>query len=463
MESKKVSIVSGGIYSYVPRRKLQTLRVSSVRQEMVASHLLRNTGEIRWHFHQQMTNMLGFDPSVNSLPRSEYEPKYLIEGILNYDGPSIFDPDKTVWAKAYDIIKARYSGSLSAIPMDRDRILAHIKRNTSAGYPYKGKLKGEVYNEAFEDAVSVSNNEKDPYPCTAFVRTQGRKKPDGPPKVRLVWGYPLEMIILESRYAIPILDHIQTHVVTSALGRRKVQLATQLECLRTYPVIYKADWSKFDATVPTQIIAQCFEILRPLFSESEGDYDIIKRYFCTCGIISPTGEVITRRRKGIPSGSFFTSIIGTMVNEFVTTYLFLRQGVKWDGMYLGDDSIVGLNSRVDTTKMKLQALKEFGMKLDTEKLNYGHSIEFLGHYWESGRGMRPIEESIRRLAYPERWNLNVKMSDLVSSLYGDNPELWRILPFHEKMRITMWRGPDLSGFAAWDNKAKHIGSDLLTL
>lgn len=455
---------NGGGLIRLSRRKLNNLKVKPIEYYKGNSPLLRKVGEIKWHFFNKMEETLGFDPSVGSLSRSEFDPNLLLDGIARYDGLSVFNPDKKYWSMAFNLMKKRYQeGRLQAIPYDKDYIYQFIKPNTSAGYPYKGMKKDEVYSEAYDAALSVSEGRSNPNPCTAFARCQGRKSKTTQPKVRLVWGYPLEMIIMESRYAIPLLDHFQNRVTTCAMGMRKFQLGTKLETLRYYPVIYKSDWSKFDATVPSIVINQCFDILKSLFEDVDEDYEVIKRYFCTCGIVAPTDELITRRRRGIPSGSFFTSIIGTMVNEFLTTYLLLRENVSWDGLYLGDDSIVGLSKPVNTTRMKDIALQEFGMVLDTDKLNYGKTLEFLGHYWENGRPFRPIEESLRRLSFPERWNPKVHMADLLSSLYGDNVSLWHVYNNRIKEQINLWSGPDLSGFAVWDKSAKVIRSELLTL
>lgn len=460
-------------------QKLRNLRVYKPEKPFVRNDMLAPKGDIRWHFAEEMVRLLGFDPGEGLPGRSKYDPKQLYEKVAAYDGVGVFNVDGERMRRAFNLVHANYTRYLRQPlqPLDLSVTPTYIKKNTAAGYPFKpGTKKGDVLDEALENALALVWGTKQPNPCTAFCRTQGRKQLEDPGKVRLIWGYPLEMLLLEAQFAVPVLEYVQQYVPSVAMGERKLQLATRLDHLRDYTCVFNGDWKSFDSSVPTEVISLAFRIVESLFEREDDDgptgwcfandgswtgehnWELVKRYFATCAVLMPDGSIVKRRRKGIPSGSFFTSIIGSICNELLITYLFLGQDVKWEGLYLGDDTISGLNKRVDTNMLIADAAECFGMRLVCNKLNYGSEVQFLGHYWENARPKRDIKDTYQRLAFPERWNTNVKCIDLIASLYGDNVLLWDDLPDKLKVRFHSWWGIDHAAFAAWEKLGPKSGS-----
>jgi hypothetical protein len=353
----------------------------------------------------------------------------LFDGLRKYDATSVFNPDKKLLGLAVDRTKRMLriaEGSLT--PAVEDLVISKLKKQHSSGAPHFIKKE-----EALELERQVEERLLEP--CVAYHRTQNRYD-DGTfqKKVRLVWGYPMEMTILEGKYAIPVLDALKSMRTPIALGLRKSELAATLYPLKHDPVVGTFDWSGFDSTIPAQLISISFKIVKSWFGDVDMDeWNEMVKYFIHTPILMPDGYVYKGKSRGIPSGSYFTSIIGSIVNLIVINYLCALQGLKVKNInVLGDDSIVGLYSHLDVNRMGLEAKAHFGMSLKPEKQRYtksDHEIVFLSHVWIRGRAHRPVVVSAAKLVFPERgFQRNIDMRELRASRicqsYADNPAFW---------------------------------------
>lgn len=444
------------------RPRLQNLKVSKPQIE-VPQHLSRKVGVIKHRFADSLMDEFGFTDKQTIGPRSVFTPEKLMEAIYRYDGVSTFNVDKAKWARARSLVRSYFSGiKVTPLPLD-EGLYGYVKPDTSSGFPLLTS-KREAFPKALEDARLLISGRGNPYPCVSYKRTQGASSFGGESKVRLVWGYPMDMILIEATVARPILDALALGQDTIASGLRRVQLATKLDHLRWYPAQGSFDWSKFDATIPTQVVSTAFDIVEGMLTEVPEYMQLVRRYFSTCAIVDPFGRVIKGRRRGIPSGSFFTSIVGSISNLLMITYLLLDKGVKWEIMVLGDDSVLGLSGRLNTTQMVEEAMQTFGMVLKPDKLSYTAEVKFLGHAWIKGQPHRPVQESFQRLVYPERLSPWIDPCDLVMGLYSDNASLWEHLPFRWKRRSLQWSGPDLTGLANWESTFSPLAKGaMLTL
>jgi len=179
---------------------------------------------------------------------------------------------------------------------------------------------------------------------------------------------------------------------------------------------------------------EAFLIIRKFFKEVDDDaWNLITRYFATAGVVMPDGLVYNRRRKGIPSGSFFTSLVGSIANMIAIIFLAMKQGLDVIGIFvLGDDSDAGFTGDVNVGRMESDAKFHFGMKLNLDKLVYGGSKirpHYLGHDWDRGRIARPVIETAQRVKFPERYHKDWWMlrEDKLISLYGDNIYAWPLI------------------------------------
>jgi hypothetical protein len=414
----------------------------------------RAVGTIREEWAMDVLRSQGYDLG-EEYARSDYKPEEVFNALKEYDGPSTWKmQDERVWgcfqravSKVESYFKDFY-GTLSPLPLD-ERLWESVKKETSSGLPSLAP-KRLVFKLELERARKMLEGEREeraglhrkhekrhgPEPAVAYYRTQASIHEDGTPKkkVRMVWGYPLSMILHEACYARPVIDQILKSTTPISLGYRKTELGAQVLSAAWWPVAGTFDWSKWDARCPTRLIMEGFRIIKKFFHEvDEAQWDMITRYFCTCPILMPNAKVYKRRRRGIPSGSYFTSLIGSICNMIAIHFLAFLQELDVVGLYvLGDDSFVGFTSNVDIGMMVRDAWTFMGMKLNLDKLAYGGprmNPRYLGHNWFRGRIRRPVIETAQRIVYPERYNRfwwEDRLDKLIS-LYGDNVDAWPLI------------------------------------
>jgi len=371
-----------------------------------------------------------FDDATMS--QSQYQPEKLFEALKAYDRAYQWQPNTRLLSKAYNVVHSMFSrldGTL--IPMDWREVLHFANKTASAGAPYFMK-KREVLESGYKfDPSRVGLD-----PCVAYFRTQSRRSDDGgfKPKVRLVWGFPLDTTVAEGRYArsaIQALSRIKTPYV---LGLSRTHIAARLSAFQWAPLVGSFDWSKFDASVPPQLIRLAFKIVRGWFAEvEETEWNAIVKYFIHTPIVMPDGRVYFGKTGGIPSGSYFTGLIGSICNLLLIEYLTHEQGAGIrDILVMGDDSVVALSHALDLRRMGEVARLQFGMELHPDKqryTRYDHDLEFLSHCWKKGRPTRPREVSRAKAVYPERgFNSKLPIHELrierLLGLYADNPDFW---------------------------------------
>ncbi|GMK36934.1 MAG: RdRP [aquatic viral metagenome] len=343
-------------------------------------------------------------------PRSTYSPELLFnEQFYNY-----FKDVKVVWDKRAfnlalrDLKRAFPKPQVGLTSLPITDTLHYLKPETNSGLPLLIRKK-EDWIRGKREAFKILHGKLKPLPCVAFYRTQPNKSdPKGPPKVRLVWGYPLAMTILEATVAIPIMDLLQENRhCPYPLGYTGLGIAGRLQRARWSEIQFCMDWSKFDSTVPRKVLKVIFDYLKSWFidQESQRKVEIVADYFFHSGILMPDGKVYVGRRRGIPSGSLFTQIVGSMANYFLIKYLAYRTNTWVDDkgiLVFGDDSVIPL-SKFPNLKAWAEEAGRLGMTIHPDKQVLSHGApHFLGHFWEGPLPWRPLEETYQALATSER-------------------------------------------------------------
>jgi hypothetical protein len=211
-----------------------------------------------------------------------------------------------------------------------------------------------------------------------------------------------------------------------SFGLRNVEKAAIVEEFKSrFKFVYSLDFSGFDSSVPARIIDDAFGIARTHLELSDADSDLWDRYksdFIHSRIITPDGDVF-QVHKGIPSGSAFTTIIGSLANLIALNYILIRTMGRTLGkdrvQIQGDDAIIGLNTEVPLAEMSAVAA-ELGFTLSVEKSHVtgsdqgeGTPVHYLGYSWEHGRPHKPIKDVVASLVLTER---HAKRSDGMSLL-----------------------------------------------
>ncbi|BBC77402.1 putative RNA-dependent RNA polymerase [Pythium nunn virus 1] len=317
--------------------------------------------------------------------------------------------------------------------------LAHgtdnMNLDSAAGFSYPGMKKAEVVEEAYDVAAylqHMTQRGKSVYipPCKVALR--GHLSSQEEQKSRPVWVYPVEVTILESKWAIPFYEHLERNVETVHFGANAMPKLSQLLmgglADHSEAAEITLDWSNFDSSIPNWLINQAFDIIWESFDNQyayhEGEavyggevmerkninlFRWIKEYFINTKIMLPSGDVV-RKTHGIPSGSFFTQAVGSIVNYIMVKALDLY--FSWGARrirILGDDSsfLIPLFSEKKCEAKAIQnaAWKAFGVTLKLPKLRISTTQKqrkFLGYQITGHRLFRDDDEFLKLVLYPER-------------------------------------------------------------
>lgn len=342
---------------------------------------------------------------VDEHPRSIYEPEQLYTVLKRYatDWSRFEGVDAHLefgFRMAFKIFaRPKHSPRLSAL-RDQETVLQAIKLNKSAGLPSMRK-KVDDLPYAFHREQQVRARLKAPNPCVAFKRTQEGNK------TRLVWGYPFEMTLMESRFARPLIDEFLSRRTTMAFGMSKAELGSIIHrnIVDKPGTIVCLDYSKFDTTISQSMIRRAFSILATWFTDQDLEefaWNQIVSYFIYTPIVMPDGNLYRGKGHGVPSGSYFTQLIDSIVN---TALIFALQhkfqfNLDWRNLLvLGDDVIMNVNGSFDIVEWK-QYLSTFGMKMNEEDTTIGEP-HFLGAFWYRGKPDAPVGKLASKAVFPE--------------------------------------------------------------
>jgi len=214
--------------------------------------------------------------------------------------------------------------------------------------------------------------------------------------------------ILKMLY-IPMFQRLRKKMVFSAwINRATVDRSiTRLMMIPGVGDCLSIDFSKFDQTIPNAIIDRIFRCMRMWFKDGDRPLmDFAAECFKRTGIYVPgvkrgTVEYLhgALRRGGIPSGSVFTNLIGSLVNLWLLSYVAHRMGTEIAGILIqGDDAVVRFVRDVSKDRMAEILSVEAGVVLSVEKsLQSRFVVSFLQNYHCVDRmvnnvfvGIRPV-------------------------------------------------------------------------
>jgi len=230
---------------------------------------------------------------------------------------------------------------------------------------------------------------------------------------------PLSTTIVGTAFSKRVMDGISRRR-PFAIGLRNHEKGAIIEEMKTrHRFIYSLDYSGFDSSIPAEMIDDAFGVARTYLDLDKHEKSVWDRYvndFIHSRLVSTLDGQITQKHRGIPSGSAFTSIIGSIVNLILAQYMWIRatgHGLATDQMFiLGDDILIASNTQVKPALLARYAA-ELGFTVSTEKSSvrdgklespdaYTNQVHFLGHYWVHGLPRRPVKELVQRMVYPER-------------------------------------------------------------
>jgi len=315
-------------------------------------------------------------------------------------------------------------------PLDWHEVGQYMRTDTSAGVSFMGMKKGDCMDRIYTEARWLGHRMKeggkssfDPRrvriaPCLAGQR--GHMSPRDDPKTRLVWIYPAEMLVVEGLWA-PVMYRSFEKLPDSPLlyGKSSQRLYTEwLVKLIDGEKLYGLDFSAFDTKVPAWLIHTAFDILHQNVEwltwrgkrtskrsrqKWRNVWDAVKWYFINTPILMPDGRMF-RKHAGVPSGSWFTQLVDSVVCYILNAYIVKCQGVKARGLkVLGDDSAFRTTQTLDLEQVEYDA-HSVGMILHAEKCEVTldpSEFKLLGTHYQRGHASRTDEEWFKLALYPE--------------------------------------------------------------
>lgn len=168
---------------------------------------------------------------------------------------------------------------------------------------------------------------------------------------RSIWVSDMEEAIL-SRHFTRYIDKNITGTPTFhkiMINFDKVKDAKHLQnWVEQYDYIIEADYSKFDSSVPACVVRKAFQIFKELFVSFDHTtstvYDFLIENFLNSKVDLSDGRLL-QKFGGVPSGSGFTSIIGSICNYIMLDTCFMKMGLdknRWSAIVYGDDCLIGI-------------------------------------------------------------------------------------------------------------------------
>lgn len=261
--------------------------------------------------------------------------------------------------------------------------------------PIRGRSRHSFFYKFDSYWKRVGDKEKvSPLPdCAAFARSHIGAV--GTNKFRPVWAYPVEAIVEEARFAIPLQDALKKQSVGRqyAYGMELLKggmtwLNSKLQrSRRRDPGAKFVMIDYFDSSVPAWLVRDVFGVIRDMFELDEHDsrrFKFIVDYFINTPIQNMDGRRF-KKWHGVPSGSMLTNIIDTMVNFVVTRYALMKSTGEEPLFYncFGDDSVASMPGKsLINMDCLSRAAATFGMTINVKKsywTNVITNVHYLGY------------------------------------------------------------------------------------
>lgn len=354
---------------------------------------------------------MGYSLDPDRDNKSKYEPQVLVDRLARYgQKKTTARADSTILDIARGMTLRAFGGKGTLRVSELSEALRAVTyEQKSSGLPDLTS-KGDAFMRDLGRAQRVAAGAKAPDPCIAFFRVQHGEKG---PKTRLVWGYPQSVFLLEAMFAPQLIEHfLSRRDVPMAFGMFKSQVSARMQAIRNSGVRYAMDFSGFDSTIPASLIDFAFSVLKthfhPLTEDEERIWYQVVRYFIHTPIMMPDATVWVKHH-GVPSGSYFTQLIDSIVNFCAVNYAFLKAGgtpIPDDKiLVLGDDSLVG-QSKEFSLKELSSNFSQLGLNLSVEKTEITYQGKgdphFLGHVWRRGYPDRDESDIAKRMCFPEK-------------------------------------------------------------
>ena len=443
---------------YLPRyeKKKKTFKLYDGIMGMVLfPHLKAQTSKLADKVRSELKKCI----ADKKYTKGFYDPAYLfktLSGFFTKDTDSQASHPCFIKAKQMLIndIKPREFLEPLLLSKDMDVKVNLSKTSTSAGFKFYGRKKKHVESYMIRRAMEiwkqiesgVSHFKIDVEPFIALTRAQigaasnslkyvrpvdenGNVKYKG----RLVWCMDAAMVLVESVFARPLINYLAEAWPNISMGKTPEQIRNMcVEMSEEFKVWFSIDFEKYDSSVPAWLIREAFDIVKSCYNPIWHRYiDFICVKFINASILMPDGRIYTVK-KGIKSGSYFTQIIGSLVNALML-YTFMihkfeihelerkeanpdyipqtleecfimKNGAK-ACQFMGDDNAFALKCDLDFGAYIKFVKALFGMNINGDKSTkgkQGEPVDYLKRKWTRFGEFRDEVDLMCNLMHPER-------------------------------------------------------------
>jgi hypothetical protein len=374
--------------------------------------------EALWHYDQDLYNSIrGYTKSAR-VGRVRHS-------LLKYCGPVAYkkqlftDPKFT---SIYDEQIQKLSDMFKkSDPLSLDAALNKVPLSGAAGYNYPGKTKGDVLPQAAKtvrDFISVFSKNREPEHIPYKLGLRGHLSPEDQNKSRAIWMGAVETNIMENMLFRPFYNQVFNSLQFVNLiltGDKSMERLHEYVLKDQHKTFVNTDVSGWDAMRCRFLIKDIFsKVLRPNinfeFNWQENMFNFLEDDFIKSYLALPSG-VIIQKETGIPSGSFLTLLINSIMNFVVQTSILRYLEIQfYHEKVLGDDFSFIINRLEEyefqdfVSRFSDVCWKFFRLKIKDESVIITNDVnkrKFIGYRICNGRLYREDEELFCGILYPE--------------------------------------------------------------
>jgi len=357
--------------------------------------------------------------------RVHYENSALQRSVTAYFVGHKAPVDAQIMAKAIRNVIARLSSPSTAKPSywSLEQAAESFTGRSSYGFPFASSDPSVCHLPALGMSKKILDGFEDimRYPYTMGFRGQ----PVGtgqPAKFRPIFQGSRVVTNLEKMIQGPAFEalvHIPCFAAWRGPGAVDKAITEILDDEDRNGLILSIDYAAFDSSVPGVLIDAAFGVLRELMNDSAHPFlmERLKVHFKCAGLIAPDGFYYNRR-DGIPSGSGFTNLLGSIINLLVMECAAEALHFRVLGCQVqGDDGVFRLTKGREfphVNEISEWVQENLGMTLHPSKQFVGYKeVHFLQNvhratYRSNGIcvGVRPLMRVLNGMMSYERFRPN---------------------------------------------------------
>lgn len=162
-----------------------------------------------------------------------------------------------------------------------------------------------------------------------------------------------------------------------------MQISSVMKTMKPF-YTYTFDYSKFDQTVPLELQLLACRTIRNLLDIRglEQWWDAMQTNLIKGAVYHPRFGGVLQRKRGLLSGSYFTNIIGSLVNIILLCYALVciqQQSIVRKIFVHGDDFVIACDKPLNTSEFR-KVIESFGMSINESKVGSSNPGDDRTHF-----------------------------------------------------------------------------------